>query len=164
MIAAAIEQHGNVNILRQPKNAENKTERHKNNQHHGNAIDSAGGMPDECAEDNDKQNGRQFAVQPNQRRQNHACRCNVSIKKDAADEINGDIVDGIGAAAKHIMRHRIERNANVIAFIGFEQTLAMIQAPPKTEGCLFMCVSCFLSKKGGVVRTTPRQFMLNRLL
>ena len=121
MIASAIEQHGNVNILRQPKNAENKTERHKNNQHHGNAIDSAGGMPDECTKDDNKQDRRQFTVQANQRRQNHASGRDISIKQNTADKINGEVIDGIGAAAKHIMRHGIERNANVIAFIGFEQ-------------------------------------------
>ena len=121
MLATAIKQHRQVNILRQSKNAKNKTQHHKNNQHYGNAINRAGGMPDECAEDNDKQNGRPFAVQPNQRRQNHASGCNVGIKKNAANEINSNIVDGIGAAAKHIVGDGIEGYANVIAFVGFEQ-------------------------------------------
>ena len=121
MITASIEQRGNVDILRQAKNTENKAERHKNNQHHGNTVHRAGRMPNKRAKNEDKQNGRQFAVQPNQRRQNHpGCR-NVGIKENTADEINGEIIDEIGAAAKHIMRHRIERDANIVAFIGFQQ-------------------------------------------
>ena len=118
----SIKQRIEPDMPKQAKDAECKSKHHRDDEQHGNAVHSAGRMPDEGTTDDAGEDGSEPTVERTTR-QMFQCATHtggIGIKQDAADKIHGEI-DDVDLWAKHIARYRIKRSVQVIVLVGFKQ-------------------------------------------